>query len=107
MKKILSIAFLAMFALVLTGCGQQKLVCDMGEGNMIIYFKNGKVSNVKAEMIMDSKEEAKAICAKSSEYKCSGKKVTTNMPKSKLEQVKGLTKEQVLEAIKEEGYTCK
>ena len=108
MKKVLGFAFLAIFALVLTGCGKSNTVtCDMGDGKMIVSFKDDKVDSVKMEMEMESKELASAYCAYDKTAKCNGKKITMEMPESEVAEVKGLTKSAFLEAAKENGYNCK
>lgn len=108
MKKVLGFAFLAIFALVLTGCGNGNTVtCDMGDGKMIVSFKDDKVDSVKMEMEMESKELASAYCAEEPTAKCNGKKITMEMDEDELAAVKGLTKKAFLDAAKEENLNCK
>ena len=122
MKKYLSVLFVAVFALVLTGCGKgNTLKCTIEEsgqkGSAEITFKDDKVTKVVTTMEMASKEEASSYVALYTAFagseegmtvKANGKKVVITISGKGLKD-SGLEgkKADVKKALEDEGYKCK
>ena len=126
MKKYLTVVFVAVFALVLTGCGKgNTLKCTLEEDGVksvtTITFKGDKVSKVEATGEYKTKEEAEeayswmqlaiAFAGEDSGMKASldGKKITVSMSGAALEseeEYKG-SKAEIKKALEKEGYSCK
>ena len=123
MKKYLSVLFIAIFALALTGCGKgNTLKCTLNEdghkGSIEVTFKGDKVSKVVAKEEMASKEEAESYVALYTAFvgseegmtaKADGKYFVVTMSGKAVDdsEYKGLTKADVKKSAEEEGYKCK
>lgn len=122
MKKYLSVLFVAVFALVLTGCGKgNTLKCSTEEdgqkANVEVSFKGDKVNKVVTTMELASKEEAESYAALYNAFagsqegmtvKADGKKFTITLSGKALES-EGLEgkKADVKKQLEEQGYKCK
>ena len=118
MKKYLSILFVAIFALVLTGCGSNTLKCSIEEdGNKAevkVYFSGDKATKAETTYTIDagSKEYAEAMAEyykgdEDTTVKVDGSKIVvkaTSKPDSDDEK---MTKKEMKELLEEQGYKCK
>ena len=126
MKKYLSILFVAVFALVLTGCGKgNTLTCTNEEDGVksktVITFKGEKVTKIVTSGEYKTKEDANeayswlalasAFGGEEAGLKAtmSGKTVTITMTGAALEESDEFegNKEEVKKALEKEGYKCK
>ena len=119
MKKYLSILFIAIFALALTGCGKTNtLTCTKYGEKYVITFSGNQASKVTTTETMNTEEEAKAYEAMYALYKEDGMSVKANGKKVEITYdlkkrsddnnpiFKG-TKEEIKKAAEEEGWSCK
>ena len=126
MKKYLAVVFVAVFALVLTGCGKgETLKCtfeeDGAKGTVTVSFKNDKVSKVVTSGEYETKEEAEqayglmslaaAFGGEDAGIKTSlkGKTVTITMTGKALEEddMNSYSKKEIKEKFEDQGYDCK
>ncbi|MBR3523644.1 MAG: hypothetical protein IKN87_03060 [Bacilli bacterium] len=118
MKKYLSVLFIAVFALVLTGCGANTLTCTHTDDNIKeevkVFFKGDKATKVEITSTYDagSNEKAKEIAKyyendKDSSVKVSGSKVIIKSTEKPEKDDEKLTKKEAKESLEESGYKCK
>lgn len=125
MKKFLSLSIIALFAVVLSGCGKSAdIVCTgtVEEDGQTYKAKieatvdGDKVTKAKATMEFSDKTTAETMCGmlalsnsmseEQIDYKCDGKKITFNdfLQMSGEEEY---TKEEFIEEMEDEDLTCK
>lgn len=118
MKKLFGVMFLATFALVLTGCGNDVLTCTKGDETIQITFDGDKIVKMSNTETMESEEEAKQLVELYNKYSedkdtkvtSKGKKVTMTVTGAALEeQLDGerATKAETKKEAEEDGYKCK
>ena len=118
MKKYLSILFVAIFALVLTGCGGNTLKCSIDEdgskAEVKIFFKGDKATKAETSYTIDagSKETAEAMAEyykgdKDTTVKVDGSKVIIKSTTTPSEDDEKVTKKEMKELLEEQGYKCK
>ena len=128
MKKLV---FVLGLCLLLSGCGNNKVVCSgsVDEQGLKVKLevsaalKDDKVNNVSASMTFDDEKAAKQYCglmelansfaeddSKKIDFECSGKSIEfkdyTKMMDSD-EKIKEMTKDQFIEVMEAEKLTCK
>ena len=118
MKKILSVFAVAVFALVLTGCGKSDtLKCSIEESGMkmetTITFDGDKVKKYSVSMDLGSKETAKAVASSATSteegvsVKAEGTKVVMTYSGKALEgEAPEGSKAEVKKLLEEEGFKC-
>jgi len=125
MKKFLNLSIIALFVVVLSGCGKgADIVCtgtveedgQTYKAKIEANLDGNKVSKAKATMEFSDKETADTMCGmlalsnsmseEQIDYKCSGKKITFN---DFLQMGGGeeYTKEEFIEEMEDEGLSCK
>ena len=117
MKKLIFGLAVCSFALVLSGCGKaDKLTCTINEAGTnqeeVFTFEDGKVTEVKSSLILDSKEEAeeKYEIFKDSfdDVKIDGNRLVATLDASYVKEELGtIEKAEIKELLEEMGYTCK
>jgi len=110
--------------LVLTGCGKSVSCTINSENNSTnqikVKFKKDAVSSAKSKMEFKSKDDAKILCntlktynenvekEKQIKFKCDENILTIDNYINMLEEnILNMTKEEYLDYMQKEGYTCK
>lgn len=118
MKKYLSILLIAVFALVLTGCGANTLKCSYTEGDtkeeVKIFFKGDNATKAEFTTTYDagSNDQAKEIAKyykdeEDTTVKVNGSKITIKTTSKPDDDDEKLTKEDAKKSLESAGYKCK
>ena len=123
MKKLFLVGVVGL--LLLTGCGSKKgdVVCSgkMNESGVSIeanyygYLTEGKISRLDVEMVFTDKETADTMCTYMKQsasslgigVSCSGKTVTIENFEKTTAGLSGMSKDDFVSAMQQQGLTCK
>ncbi len=122
MKKKISLVFMFAIVVLITGCGEKKMVCTNQQSfgatvldtKTIVKFKNDKVKKIETTMEVEFQDEATAESFaenyKDDEevtVKVDGTKVIVKSEEDGESGKTQMTKDEAKESLEGRGYTCK